>query len=159
MAIALLEEEISPPRIAARIGCSAESVRNLKRAAAKLPTGEVPRPKSSPRRPRKTSKKTDAIMKREIMQDLSLTAAGLIKKHPELLKDDLGLGPSPVGSLADALLRLRTDSAEQPILAAMHGGEISSSKRAMALPLASSERRFQGIKCTENEDKSNQSEG
>ncbi|KAG1704394.1 Dihydroorotate dehydrogenase (quinone), mitochondrial [Nymphon striatum] len=53
--------------------------------AASLPTGGTPKRKEGSGGRRKTSARTDAIMKREVMQNPSLTASELKKKHPDLL--------------------------------------------------------------------------
>ena len=42
-------------------------------------------PKKIPGRPKVTSKKTDALMKREVLKHPSITAAELKEKHPDVL--------------------------------------------------------------------------
>ena len=62
-----------------------QSVYILKRVAASLATGVTPKRKIGSGAPRKTTPKTDTIMKREVKQNLALTASELKKMHPDLL--------------------------------------------------------------------------
>ena len=57
----------------------------LKRSAADLPTGMVPKRKSGSGAPKKISPRTDNLLKREVTSNPSITAVGLKSKHPELL--------------------------------------------------------------------------
>ena len=53
--VGLIEDGLSPSAIAAKVGCSAQSVRNLKKRYVTEPSGSIPAPKPIPGRPKKTS--------------------------------------------------------------------------------------------------------
>ncbi|KAG7156092.1 Transposable element Tcb2 transposase-like 4, partial [Homarus americanus] len=63
-----------------------QAIYNLKHAAAPLPPGAIPKRKVGSGAVRKTSIRTDNILKREVMSDPAVTASTLKKKHPDLLK-------------------------------------------------------------------------
>ncbi|XP_066947049.1 uncharacterized protein [Macrobrachium rosenbergii] len=84
-ALAQLEQEVSVIRVARDIGVSRQAIYSLKKAAAGFPPGAVPQRKPGCGRKKKTSPRTDKILKREVLNNPSFTAAALKKKHPDLL--------------------------------------------------------------------------
>ncbi|KAG1672327.1 Dihydroorotate dehydrogenase (quinone) [Nymphon striatum] len=84
-ALTLLEQGKCVIAVAEDLKVSRQTVYRLKQAASSLPTGGTPKRKEGSGGRRKTSARTDAIMKREVMQNPSLTASELKKKHPDLL--------------------------------------------------------------------------
>ena len=56
------------------------------KAASGLPKGTVSKRKIGSGRKRKTSGRTDRLLKQEVLASPSITAANLKKKHPELLE-------------------------------------------------------------------------
>lgn len=79
-AITLLKEVNSVIRVAAALGVSKMMIYHLKKAATSLPPGTTPPRKAGSRRPCKTSKHTDRILKREVIAVPSVTAVSLKKK-------------------------------------------------------------------------------
>ncbi|KAG0725462.1 Transposable element Tcb1 transposase [Chionoecetes opilio] len=61
------------------------AIYNLKKAVESLPPGTVPPRKPGSGAPKKTSPRTDKIMRREVLNDPAITAAELKKNHPALL--------------------------------------------------------------------------
>ena len=57
----------------------------LKKAAVGLPPNTIPERKKGSGRPRKTSKMTDAMLKREVMVSPTVTAGELKAMHPHVL--------------------------------------------------------------------------
>lgn len=84
-ALTLLEQGMSVIRVAEVLKVTRTSVYNLKKAAAAVPPGTTPPRKEGSGAPRKTSQRTDSLLKREMKADPFLNAVGLKKKHPELL--------------------------------------------------------------------------
>ena len=85
-ALTLLEKGDSVIAVARDIVVSREAIYQLKRAAASLPTGMVPKRKCGSGTPKKTSPQTDKLLKQEVTSYLSITAFELKNKHPELLQ-------------------------------------------------------------------------
>ena len=63
--------------VAADLHVSRQTLYDLKRAAAKLPSGRTPPRKVDTRVKKKTTARTDALMQRDVMIDPSITAAVL----------------------------------------------------------------------------------
>ena len=84
-ALTLLEKGDFVIAVARDIGVSREAIYQSKRAAALLPTGMVPKRKCGSGAPKKTSPRTDKLLKREVTSYPSITAVELKNKHPELL--------------------------------------------------------------------------
>ena len=84
-ALTLLERGMSVLHVAAKFKVTRKVVYNLKKATAKLPPGTVPPRKPGSGTPRKTSKWTDKILKREVLGEPAITASELKKNHPDLL--------------------------------------------------------------------------
>ena len=62
-----------------------QTIRMLKKAAVGLPPNTIPERKKGSGRPRKTSKRTDAMLKREVMVSPTVTAGDLKAMHPHVL--------------------------------------------------------------------------
>lgn len=73
-------------RVAAELQVARMTIYRLKRASSALPLGTTPRRKKGSGRPRKTSPRTDQLLKREVMSNPSITALELKENHSELLK-------------------------------------------------------------------------
>lgn len=86
-ALALLEQGMSVIRVAADVQVTRMAIYSLKKAAAAHPPGTVPPRKPGSGAPRKTSTRTDKILKREVIADPCITAVSLKQKHPALLKN------------------------------------------------------------------------
>ena len=84
-ALTLLEKGDSVFAVARDIGVSRKAIYQLKRVAASLPTGMVPKRKCGSGAPKKASPQTDKLLKREVTSYPSTTAVELENKHPELL--------------------------------------------------------------------------
>ena len=84
-ALTQLQQGVSAMRVAADIGVSRRSIYSLKRAAAALPPGTTPPRKPGTGTHRKTSPRTDNLLRREVLSNPSISAAALKKKYPELL--------------------------------------------------------------------------
>ena len=84
-ALALLKEGLTPPSVAARLGVSANTIRRLKKRFEEEGSQAVPAHRPIPGRPRITSSKTDALMKRTVMKEPFLSASALINRHRDLL--------------------------------------------------------------------------
>ena len=84
-ALTLLGQGVSVIRVAASLNVNRITIYKLKKAAATLPEGGVPPRKQGSGGKRKTSPRTDKVLKREVMQNPSMTASELKKKHPDLL--------------------------------------------------------------------------
>ncbi|KAG7158138.1 putative CENP-B N-terminal DNA-binding domain-containing transposase-like [Homarus americanus] len=85
-ALTQLELGMSVIRVASDLKVSRQAIYNLKHAAAPLPPGAIPKRKVGSGAVRKTSIRTDNILKREVMSDPAVTASTLKKKYPDLLK-------------------------------------------------------------------------
>nr|CAH7716389.1 unnamed protein product [Callosobruchus chinensis] len=86
-ALTLLEKGDTVSAVARDLGVSRETIYQLKRSASMLPPGEVPIRKKGSGAPRKTSKRTDELLRREVLKSPSITAVELKHKHQDLLKD------------------------------------------------------------------------
>ncbi|KAG0702681.1 Septin-1 [Chionoecetes opilio] len=84
-ALTLLKEGASVIRVAAEVNVTRMAIYNLKKAVESLPPGTVPPRKPGSGAPKKTSPRTDKIMRREVLNDPAITAAELKKNHPALL--------------------------------------------------------------------------
>ncbi|CAJ0956160.1 unnamed protein product [Ranitomeya imitator] len=80
-ALTLLEKGDSVIAVARDLGVSREAIYQLKRSAASLPPGMVPQRKSGSGAPKKTSPRTDKLLKPEVMSHPSIT------KYPMLLQN------------------------------------------------------------------------
>lgn len=83
--LALVNEGLSNRDIAMRSGRSMQAIRMLKKAAAGLPPNAIPKRKEGSGRPRKTSMRTDSMLKREVMSCPTVTAGELKANHPDVL--------------------------------------------------------------------------
>ena len=81
----LLQEGNSVIAVARDIRISRKAVFQIKRSAALLPPGMIPKRKSGSGAPEKTSPKTDKLLKHEETSYPSTTAVELKNKHHELL--------------------------------------------------------------------------
>ena len=63
--------------VAKDLGVSRETIYQLKRAAAKLPTGTVPQRKSGSGAPKKTTSRTGKLLRREVMSNHAIIAVEL----------------------------------------------------------------------------------
>ena len=84
-ALTLLEKGDSVIAVARDIGVSREAIYQLNRLAVLLPHGMIPKRKSGSGAPKKTSPRTDKLLKREVTSYPSITAVKLKSKHSELL--------------------------------------------------------------------------
>ena len=90
-------------KVAADLNVSRQTVYTLLKVTKGLPEGTVPKRKIGSGRKRKTTARTDHLLRREVLLRPSITPASLKKKHPKLLegvsirtiqhrlKNDLGL--------------------------------------------------------------------
>ncbi|XP_076811815.1 uncharacterized protein LOC143458825 [Clavelina lepadiformis] len=84
-ALTLLEKGDSVIAVARDIGVSREAIYQLKRSTSSFPPGMVPKRKSGSGAPKKTTPRTDKLLKREVTSYPSITSFELKNKHPELL--------------------------------------------------------------------------
>ena len=73
-------------KVAANLNVSRLTVYTLFKATKDLPKGTVPRRKIGSGRKRKTTARTDHLLRREVLLRPSITPASLKKKHPKLLE-------------------------------------------------------------------------
>lgn len=85
-ALTLLEQGWSVIRVAADLKVTRRVIYNLKQAASGVSPGTIPPRKKGSGAPRKTSPRTDKILKREVLATPAITAVELKEKHPSLLK-------------------------------------------------------------------------
>ena len=85
--LTMLKEGASIARVALDLHVSKQTIFNLKRAAAGLPDNTTPPRKVGTGAKKKTSERTNAVLRREVMLSPSITAAALKKKHPLLLQN------------------------------------------------------------------------
>ena len=85
--LTLLGEGRSVIHVSTIMKISRQAVYNLKRAAKSVSPGMIPSRKPGSGAKRKTTKRTDQLLKRKVMSDPSITAATLKMELPELLKD------------------------------------------------------------------------
>ncbi len=83
----LLKDGASVTRVAANLHVSRRTICSLKQAAARLPDNTIPIRKVGSGGKKKTTERTNTIVKREVLLNPSITAASLKKKHPMLLQD------------------------------------------------------------------------
>ncbi|KAK4329007.1 hypothetical protein Pmani_000608 [Petrolisthes manimaculis] len=88
-ALTLLKEGASVICVAAEVNVKRTAIYNLKKAAAPLPPGTVPPRKPGSGAPRKTSPRTDNIMRREVLNDPAITASELKKKTSSFVRKRL----------------------------------------------------------------------
>ena len=86
-ALTLLEQGMPGKRVAMELGVNRRSIYRLKMEAAKLPPNTTPPRKQGSGGKKKTSAKTDCILKCEVRKNPSITAAQLKSSHPELSKN------------------------------------------------------------------------
>ncbi|KAG0709110.1 hypothetical protein GWK47_023925 [Chionoecetes opilio] len=86
-ALTLLEQGMSSICVAAEMKVSRQAIYLLKRSAAILQPSMTPKRNEGSGGKRKTSPRTDKILKREVKSDPSITGSELKKKHQELLQD------------------------------------------------------------------------
>ena len=79
-ALTLLEKGDSVISVVKDIGFSRQTIYQLKRSATSLSPGMVPRRKPGSGVPRKTSARTDKLLKREVLSYPSITVVELKKK-------------------------------------------------------------------------------
>ena len=84
-ALTLLQEGDYVIAVARDIGISKEVIYQLKKSAALLPPGMIPKRKSGSDAPKKTSPRTDKLLKREVTSYPFITAVELKNKHLEHL--------------------------------------------------------------------------
>ena len=84
-ALTLLQKGDSVIAEARNVGVSRETIYQLKRLAALLPPGMIPKRKSGFGKSKKTLPRTDKLKKREVTSYPSITSVELKNKHHELL--------------------------------------------------------------------------
>ena len=102
-ALKKIKMNVPATKVAADLYVSRQTVYLLLKATKSLPEGTVPKRKIGSGRKRKTTARTDHLLKREVLLRPSITPASLKKKHSKLLegvsirtiqhrlKNDLGL--------------------------------------------------------------------
>jgi hypothetical protein len=85
--LALREENVKITEISHRVRRCVRTILKVISDAKGFPPGYIPPRKPITGRKPKTSKQTDAILKREVLKCPSITSTELKKLHPELLKD------------------------------------------------------------------------
>lgn len=83
--MALVAEGLSNREIGRRLGRSNTAVRRVKQAAATLGTTSAPHRKKGTGRKRKTDRRTDKMLEREVKKDPFVTAKELKGMYPDLL--------------------------------------------------------------------------
>ena len=85
---ALTKIKMSVPvtKVAADLNVSRQTVYTLLKVTKGLPEGTVPKRKIGSGRKRKTTARTDHLLRREVLLRTSITPASLKKKHPKLLE-------------------------------------------------------------------------
>ena len=73
-------------KVAADLYVSRQTVYTLLKATKGLPEGTVPKRKIGSGRKRKTTARTDHLLRRKVLLSPSITPACLKKKHPKLLQ-------------------------------------------------------------------------
>lgn len=87
LALTLLEKEDSVISVARDLGVSRETIYQLKHSAASLPPGTVPQRKEGSGAPKKTTPRTDKLIKREVLANPSITSVELRNKYPDLVQN------------------------------------------------------------------------
>ena len=102
-ALTKIKTNVPVTKVAADLNVARQTVYTLLKATKGLPEGTVPKRKIGSGRKRKTTARTDHLLRREVLLRPSITTACLKKKHPKLLervsirtiqhrlKNDLGL--------------------------------------------------------------------
>lgn len=83
--LAWRQEKVKIKEIVRRSGRAKSTVMALLAAASGLPPDVCPQYKPIPGRPRKTTKGTDNLLRREVLKNPRLTASQLKESHPKLL--------------------------------------------------------------------------
>ena len=83
----ILEVGVPVIRVAANLHVSRQAMYDLKRAAARLTPSTTPPRKVGIGAKKKTTARTDALIRREVMMYTSVTAMLLKRKHAQLLHD------------------------------------------------------------------------
>lgn len=83
--LALREEGVPTNEIVRRTGRGEATIRRIAAAARGLPPNQIPKRKPGSGAPRKTSKGTDVLMRREVLKNPFFTANDLKRDHPQLL--------------------------------------------------------------------------
>ncbi|KAG7159582.1 hypothetical protein Hamer_G004234 [Homarus americanus] len=83
--LTLIEEKVPVNEIVRRTGRNKATIHRLKAVARDLPPASVPPAKPRSGRLRKTSKTTDALLRREVLKTPHITAAELQRNHPDVL--------------------------------------------------------------------------
>ena len=86
-AMTMLQHGVSVSCVAADLQVSRTAIYELKRTAAQLPPGTTPHRKVGTGSKKKTTARTDALIRQDVMEYPSITAAQLKERHAELLKD------------------------------------------------------------------------
>ena len=86
-ALALMEKGVSQKAISEELKVSRKTIYRLKKRAKNLPKGVTPPRKMGSGRPRKTSPRTDHVLRREVMSNPELTSGDLKDNHPEVLQN------------------------------------------------------------------------
>ena len=73
-------------KVAAKLNVLRQTVYTLLKATKGLPEGTVPKRRIGCGRKRKTTARTDHLLRREVLLRPSITPASLKKKHPKLLE-------------------------------------------------------------------------
>ena len=76
-AIAIIEQGVPVTQVAADLKISRQAIYNLIKAARSLPKGAIPRRRQGTGGKRKTSRRTDALLKRQVLANPMLTAASI----------------------------------------------------------------------------------
>ena len=90
----LLQKENSMIAVARDIGVSREAIFQLKRSAALLPPGMIPKRKSGSGAPKKTTPRTDKLLKREITSYPFIASVELKKQAHQASPHSLNQGNS-----------------------------------------------------------------
>ncbi|KAG7172976.1 Transposable element Tc1 transposase-like 2 [Homarus americanus] len=85
--LTLIEEKVPVNEILRRTGRNEATIHRLKAVARDLPPASVPPAKPRSGRPHKTSKTTDALLRREVLKTPHITAAELQRNHPGVLRN------------------------------------------------------------------------
>lgn len=85
--LAWRQENVPIKEIVRRSGRSKSAIMSLLRAARGLPPDVCPDHKPIPGRPRKTTKATDNLLRREVKKNPRITGAQLKENHPKLLEN------------------------------------------------------------------------
>lgn len=85
--VALREEGVKINEISARTSRSKATVKRILAASKHLGDSQVPPPKPRPGRNKKTSERTDTLIRRSVTKDPFVTAIEIKKDYPELLRE------------------------------------------------------------------------